>query len=166
MRLESADCAALVLAIGAGARDTYQMLFDSGVMMAKKPFAVACGWNTRRSTIDRAQYGTFAGHPRLGAAEYRLTAQSGDRGVYTFCMCPGGSVIASASSRDEVVVNGMSNFARNAENANAAVVVQVRESDLPEDAFAGVRFQKEMERAAFLAGGADGSAPAALWKRF
>ncbi|MPM32258.1 hypothetical protein SDC9_78820 [bioreactor metagenome] len=157
--VESADCAALVLAIGQGARDTYQMLFDSGVMMAKKPFAVGLRIEHAQSMIDSAQYGTFAGHPRLGAAEYRLTAQSGDRGVYTFCMCPGGSVIASASSRDEVVVNGMSNLARNAENANAAIVVQVRESDLPEDAFAGLRFQKEMERAAFLAGGADGTAP-------
>lgn len=163
---ESADCAALVLAIGQGARDTYQMLFDSGVMMAKKPFAVGLRVEHAQSMIDRAQYGVSAGHPRLGAAEYRLTAQSGDRGVYTFCMCPGGSVIASASSRDEVVVNGMSNFARNAENANAAVVVQVRESDLPEDAFAGIRFQKEMERAAFLAGGADGSAPASTVEAF
>lgn len=158
--VESTDCAALVLAIGQGARDTYQMLFDSGVMMAKKPFAVGLRIEHAQSMIDRAQYGAFAGHPRLGAAEYRLTAQSGDRGVYTFCMCPGGSVIASASRRDEVVVNGMSNLARNAENANAAIVVQVRESDLPEDAFAGVRFQKEMECAAFLAGGADGAAPA------
>jgi uncharacterized FAD-dependent dehydrogenase len=157
---ESADCAALVLAIGQGARDTYQMLFDSGVMMAKKPFAVGLRIEHAQSMIDSAQYGVFAGHPRLGAAEYRLTAQNGDRGVYTFCMCPGGSVIASASSRDEVVVNGMSNLARNAENANAAIVVQVRESDLPEDALAGMRFQKEMERAAFLAGGADGAAPA------
>lgn len=163
---ESADCASLVLAIGQGARDTYHMLFDSGVMMAKKPFAVGLRIEHAQSMIDRAQYGAFAGHPRLGAAEYRLTAQSGDRGVYTFCMCPGGSVIASASSREEVVVNGMSNFARNAENANAAVVVQVRESDLPEDPFAGVRFQKEMEHAAFLAGGADGSAPASTVEAF
>jgi uncharacterized FAD-dependent dehydrogenase len=129
-------------------------------MMAKKPFAVGLRIEHAQSMIDSAQYGVFAGHPRLGAAEYRLTAQNGDRGVYTFCMCPGGSVIASASSRDEVVVNGMSNLARNAENANAAIVVQVRESDLPEDALAGMRFQKEMERAAFLAGGADGAAPA------
>lgn len=157
---EQADCAALVLAIGQGARDTYQMLFDSGVMMAKKPFAVGLRVEHEQKMIDQVQYGAFAGHPRLGAAEYRLTAQSGDRGVYTFCMCPGGSVIASASGRDEVVVNGMSNLARNAENANAAIVVQVRESDLPQDAFAGVRFQKELERAAFLAGGADGTAPA------
>ncbi|HWP22155.1 MAG TPA: hypothetical protein VN417_05360 [Candidatus Cryosericum sp.] len=163
---ESADCASLVLAIGQGARDTYHMLFDSGVMMAKKPFAVGLRIEHAQSMIDRAQYGAFAGHPRLGSAEYRLTAQSGDRGVYTFCMCPGGSVIASASSRDEVVVNGMSNFARNAENANSAVVVQVRESDLPADPFAGVRFQKEMERAAFLAGGGNGSAPASTVEAF
>ncbi|MEN6338886.1 MAG: FAD-dependent protein [Clostridiaceae bacterium] len=157
---ETIDCAALVLAIGQGARDTYQMLFDSGVMMAKKPFAVGLRIEHAQSMIDRAQFGEFAGYPRLGAAEYRLTAQSGDRGVYTFCMCPGGSVIASASQKDEVVVNGMSNFARNAKNANAAIVVQVRESDVPDDPLAGLRFQKEMEHAAFLAGGADGTAPA------
>lgn len=157
---ETIECAALVLAIGQGARDTYQMLLDAGVAMAKKPFAVGLRIEHPQAVIDRAQYGAFAGHPRLGAAEYRLTAESGDRGVYTFCMCPGGSVIASASARDEVVVNGMSDFARGAKNANAAIVVQVRESDLADDPLAGVRFQKEMERAAFRAGGGNGFAPA------
>lgn len=157
---ETIECAALVLAIGQGARDTYQMLFDAGVAMAKKPFAVGLRIEHPQAMIDRAQYGAFAGHPRLGAAEYRLTAESGDRGVYTFCMCPGGSVIASASAMDEVVVNGMSDYSRSAKNANAAVVVQVRESDLGSDPLAGVRFQKEMERAAFRAGGGNGFAPA------
>lgn len=157
---ELIECAALVLAIGQGARDTYQMLCDAGLAMAPKPFAVGVRVEHPQDMIDRAQLGDLAGHPRLGAAEYRLTAQSGTRGVYTFCMCPGGNVIASASARDEVVVNGMSNFARNAANANAAVVVQVNPADFAADPLDGMRFQKEMEHAAFLAGGGNGMAPA------
>jgi uncharacterized FAD-dependent dehydrogenase len=157
---ERLDCAALVLAIGQGARDTYEMLLDSGVALAPKPFAVGVRIEHPQSMIDEAQFGAMAGHPRLGAAEYRLTGQSGERGVYTFCMCPGGSVIASASRADEVVVNGMSNFARSATNANAAIVVQVRTDDFPAEPLGGVRFQREMERAAFRAGGGNAFAPA------
>ncbi len=163
---ERIDCAALVLAIGQGARDTYQMLYDTGIAMSPKPFAVGVRVEHPQSMIDRAQLGELAGHPRLGAAEYRLTAQSGERGVYTFCMCPGGNVIASASSGDEIVVNGMSNFARNAENANAAVVVQVYPNDFEPDALGGMRFQKQMEHAAFLAGGGSGAAPASTLGAF
>ena len=156
---ETIDCAALVLAIGQGARDTYQMLFDAGVAMSPKAFAVGVRVEHPQDMIDRAQYGSLAGHPRLGAADYRLTAQSGERGVYTFCMCPGGRVIASASARDEVVVNGMSNFARNAENANAAIIVQVTPADYAPGALGGVAFQKQMELAAFRAGGGGAVAP-------
>lgn len=154
------DCASLVLAIGQGARDTYEMLLDSGVLLAPKPFAVGVRIEHPQGMIDEAQFGAMAGHPRLGAAEYRLTGQSGERGVYTFCMCPGGSVIASASRADEVVVNGMSNFARSAANANAAIVVQVRTDDFSAEPLGGVRFQREMERAAFRAGGSNAFAPA------
>ena len=157
---ETIDCAALVLAIGQGARDTYQMLFDAGIAMSPKAFAVGVRVEHPQDMIDRAQYGTLAGHPRLGSADYRLTAQSGERGVYTFCMCPGGRVIASASARDEVVVNGMSNFARNAENANAAIIVQVTPADYAPGALGGVAFQKQMELAAFRAGGGGAVAPA------
>ena len=157
---ERIDCAALVLAIGQGARDTYEMLLDSGVALGPKPFAVGVRIEHPQSMIDQAQFGAMAGHPRLGAAEYRLTGQSGERGVYTFCMCPGGSVIASASRRDEVVVNGMSNYARSAENANAAIVVQVRTDDFSAGPLGGVRFQREMEQAAFRAGGCNAFAPA------
>ena len=157
---ERLDCAALVLAIGQGARDTYEMLLASGVLLAPKPFAVGVRVEHPQSMIDEAQFGAMAGHPRLGAAEYRLTGQSGERGVYTFCMCPGGSVIASASRADEVVVNGMSNFARSAANANAAIVVQVRTDDFPAEPLGGVRFQREMEQAAFRAGGGNAFAPA------
>jgi uncharacterized FAD-dependent dehydrogenase len=158
---EWVDCAALVLAIGQGARDTYEMLLEAGVMLAPKPFAVGVRVEHPQDMIDNAQFGALAGHPRLGAAEYRLTGQSGGRGVYTFCMCPGGRVIAGASRKDEVVVNGMSDFARDAQNANAAIVVQVRTDDFPNEPLGGVRFQREMERAAFRAGGADAYAPAA-----
>ena len=157
---ERLDCASLVLAIGQGARDTYEMLLDSGIALAPKPFAVGVRVEHPQSMINESQFGAMAGHPRLGAAEYRLTGQSGERGVYTFCMCPGGSVIASASRRDEVVVNGMSNFARSAENANAAIVVQVRTDDFPAEPLGGVRFQREMEQAAFRAGGGNAFAPA------
>lgn len=157
---EKVECAALLLAVGQGARDTYQMLFDAGVAMAPKPFAVGVRVEHPQSMIDRAQLGELAGYPRLGAAEYRLTAQQGERGVYTFCMCPGGSVIASASAKDEIVVNGMSNFARNAENANAAVVVQVHPSDFSDHPLGGMQFQKKMEKDAFRAGGGGGIAPA------
>ena len=157
---ETIDCAALVLAIGQGARDTYQTLFDAGVAMSPKAFAVGVRVEHPQDMINRAQYGSLAGNTRLGSAEYRLTAQSGERGVYTFCMCPGGRVIASASARDEVVVNGMSNFARNAENANAAIIVQVTPADYAPGALGGVAFQKQMEQAAFRAGGGGAVAPA------
>ncbi len=157
---EKVLCSALVLAIGQGARDTYQMLFDAGLMMAKKPFAVGVRIEHPQKMIDEVQYGAYAGHPRLGAAEYRLTGKSGTRGVYTFCMCPGGKVIASASAKDEVVVNGMSDYVRDGENANAAVVVQVRVDDLPDEPLAGLHFQKQMEQAAFRAGRSCAAAPA------
>ncbi len=163
---ETIECAALLLAIGQGARDTYQMLFDAGIAMSPKPFAVGVRVEHPQTMIDRAQLGELAGHPRLGAAEYRLTAQNGERGVYTFCMCPGGEVIGSASAADEIVVNGMSNFARSAENANAAVVVQVQTTDFEADALGGMRFQKQMERAAYLAGGGGGVAPASTLGAF
>ena len=163
---ESIECAAVLLAIGQGARDTYQSLFDLGIAMSPKPFAVGVRVEHPQQMIDRAQLGELAGNPRLGAAEYRLTAQHGERGVYTFCMCPGGSVIGSASAADEIVVNGMSDYARSAENANAAVVVQVYPSDFEIDALGGMRFQKQMEQAAFRAGGGGGVAPASTLGAF
>jgi uncharacterized FAD-dependent dehydrogenase len=145
---------AAVLAIGHSARDTYAMLRDAGVMMTPKAFAVGLRIEHRREFIDRAQYGAAFGHPALGAAEYRLTARWGGRGVYTFCMCPGGEVICSATEPDGVAVNGMSFYARDGENSNSAVVVAVSPEDFPPGALGGVEFQRQMERAAFaLAGG-------------
>ena len=153
-------CAALLLAIGHGARDTARMLAARGVAMAPKAFAVGVRAEHPQSLINKSQYGPMADHPRLGAAEYRLTAQSGARGVYTFCMCPGGQVVAAASAPEQVVVNGMSNFARDGKNANAAVVVQVTPEDFGADPLDGLRFLDKLERDTFLLGGGDGTAPA------
>ena len=153
-------CAALLLAIGHGARDTARMLYDKGVLMAPKAFAIGVRAEHPQSLINESQYGPMANHPRLGAAEYRLTAKSGERGVYTFCMCPGGQVVASASGSDQVVVNGMSNFARDGRNANAAVVVQITPEDFGTHPLDGLRYLDKLERDTFLLGGGDGTAPA------
>ncbi len=157
---EKIPCCAVVLALGQAARDTYRMLYDRGLEIAAKPFAVGVRIEHPQSFIDRSQFGKFAGHPRLGAAEYRLTAKSGSRGVYTFCMCPGGFVVASSSNEGEVVTNGMSYAARDGANANSGVIVQVNPSDLGGAPFCGVEFQEKLERAAFRLGGGDYSAPA------
>ncbi len=154
------DCGALVLAIGQGARDTYRYLFDSGFAMAPKPFAVGVRAEHPQSLIDESQYGPFAGHPKLGAADYKLTAQAGGRGVYSFCMCPGGFVVGSGAGPKEMVVNGMSNFDRAGENANAALVVQVFPEDFGTGALDGMAFQQRLEQAAWDLGGGEGLAPA------
>ncbi|MBQ6331870.1 MAG: hypothetical protein IJI34_03755 [Clostridia bacterium] len=153
-------CAALLLAMGHGARDTARMLFEKGVAMAPKAFAIGVRAEHPQSLINESQYGPMANHPRLGAAEYRLTARSGERGVYTFCMCPGGQVVASASGKEQVVVNGMSNFARDGRNANAAVVVQITPEDFGTHPLDGMRYLDRLERDTFLLGGGDGTAPA------
>ncbi len=157
---ERIDCCAVVLAIGQAARDTFRMLFDRGIEIIAKPFAVGVRIEHPQSFIDRSQFGKLAGHPRLGAAEYRMTAKSGSRGVYTFCMCPGGFVVASSSASGEVVTNGMSYAARAGQNANSGIIVQVNPSDLGGAPFCGVEFQQKLERAAFRLGGGDYSAPA------
>ena len=157
---ETIPCSACVLAIGQGARDTYEMLDAMGLELTPKAFAVGVRIEHPRELIDRSQYGEFAGHPRLGAAEYHLADKSGDRGVYTFCMCPGGVVVASSSGNEQVVTNGMSRYARNEMNSNAAVVVQVDSRDFAPGPLGGMRFQQELERAAFYAGGGDFTAPA------
>ena len=154
------DCAALVLAIGQGARDTYRYLFDSGFAMAPKPFAVGVRAEHPQSLIDESQYGPFARHPKLGAADYKLTAQASGRGVYSFCMCPGGFVVASGAGPREMVVNGMSNFDRAGQNANAALVVQVFPEDFGKGALDGMAFQQRLEQAAWDLGGGEGLAPA------
>jgi len=128
----------------------------------QKPFAMGVRIEHPRILIDRAQYGTFAGHPALGAASYKLICHTPDaRGVYTFCMCPGGHVIAAASQPGGVAVNGMSFHARDAENSNAALLVGVRTEDFGDDhPLAGMVLQRQIEKAAFLAGGGGFRAPA------
>lgn len=157
---ETLPCDALVLAIGQGARDTYTYLYDHGFAMAPKPFAVGVRAEHPQSMVNVSQYGNFATHPRLGAAEYRLTARSGNRGVYTFCMCPGGYVVGSSAKAGEMVVNGMSYFARDGVNANAAVVVQVSPEDFGTGALDGMYFQQKLEQDAWKLGGGNGLAPA------
>ena len=153
---------AVILAVGHSARDTFEMLTKTGAAMSRKPFAIGARIEHRQDWINRAQYGPAAGHPALGAADYKLAVHlPGGRSAYTFCMCPGGQVVAAASEAGGVVVNGMSLYARDGENANSALLVNVLPEDFGgEDPLAGVRFQQKWERAAFRAGGGDYRAPA------
>lgn len=151
----------VVLAIGHSARDTFEMLKNCNLFMEQKPFAVGARIEHLRENIDKAQYGAFANSGHLGAADYKMNirAKSG-RGVYTFCMCPGGMVVAAQSEENTVVTNGMSNFARDNANSNSALLVNVFPSDFgSEDVMAGVEFQRKIERSAFISGGGDYSAP-------
>lgn len=209
---ETVPVRALVLACGHSARDVFELVRDRGLALERKPFSMGARIEHLQSAIDQAQYGAAAGHPALGAADYKLAvhvpvregspareaARSGrgiegcaaargtlapsdspdsprvaragagpqrTRGVYTFCMCPGGTVVAAASEEGGVVVNGMSRFARDGRNANSALLADVRPEDLPgDDVLEGVRLQREVERAAFRlaqrAGGASYAAPA------
>ncbi len=161
---EELPCRQVILAIGHSARDTVQMLCRRGLHMEQKPFAVGVRVEHPRTMIDRSQYGTAAGHPALGAADYKLhCTPAGGRGVYTFCMCPGGVVIAAASEEGGVVVNGMSEHARDAVNSNSALLVGVDPTDFGSaDPLAGFAFQRQMEQAAYRLGGGGYRAPAQL----
>ena len=132
-----------------------------GILLEQKPFAVGVRIEHPQSLIDRIHYGSFAGDPRLGAASYKMVVHLPDgRGVYTFCMCPGGSVVAAASEEDRLVTNGMSSWKRDGPNANAAILVTVNQKDIgSDDALAGIEFQRRIEEAAFAAGGCGYRAP-------
>ncbi len=149
----------VVLAIGHSARDTFEMLRDSGVAIEQKPFAAGVRIEHLQRDISRAQYGALA--DSLPPADYMLTYTTRDgRGVYSFCMCPGGYVVAASSEEGRLAVNGMSEYARDSENANSALLVQVNPSDFgSDDPLAGVELQRRIEEAAFKAGGGDYSAP-------
>ena len=157
------ECSALVLALGHSARDTYSMLLKRDFNIVAKPISVGVRIEHRRSFIEEALYGKLAGLPSLGAAEYALSDTKGERGVYTFCMCPGGEVVAAASEDGGVVVNGMSHYARNGENSNSAVAVSIRTEDFESVdgslALGAIEYQRRIERAAFAAGGGDYSVP-------
>lgn len=154
-QIEKMSVDKLVLAIGHSARDTYEMLYQKGLEISQKPFAVGFRIEHLQSFINVHQYGKFASHPRLKAADYKLAVKtSSGRGVYTFCMCPGGQVINSSSEEGGLVVNGMSNQARDDKNANSAILVTVGPDDFDSDhPLAGVSFQRQLEQKAFELGG-------------
>lgn len=157
----------LVMALGHSARDTFEMLHGRGVFFEAKPFSIGVRIEHPQSIIDCARFGPSAGHPILGAADYKLAHQaSNGRGVYSFCMCPGGTVVAAASEDGRLVTNGMSQYSRHERNANAGIVVGVTPEDFPEDVranpLAGIAFQRHWEEKAFVAGGASWFAPCQL----
>ncbi len=151
----------VVLAIGHSARDTFAMLRDRGVYLEPKPFSIGVRIEHPQSWIDRARFGPNAGNKLLGAADYKLVHHCANgRSVYSFCMCPGGRVVAATSEPGRVVTNGMSQYSRAEFNANAGIVVGISPADYPGDVLAGVEFQRRWESAAFLAGGGEYRAPA------
>ncbi len=150
---------ALILAIGHSARDTYSTLISDGFHVVAKDFSVGVRIEHKTEDIDFAMYGDFAGTAGLGHAEYTLSHNTKARGVYTFCMCPGGEVVPAVSEEGGVVVNGMSENARDGENSNSAVVVSVRREDYGATPEGAILFQRNIERGAFIAGGSDYSAP-------
>jgi len=154
----------VILAIGHSARDTYEMMNRRGIRIRQKPFSIGVRIEHPQGLINQSQYKQYAENPKLGAADYRLTYQTTKgRAVYTFCMCPGGTVVAAASEENTVVTNGMSEYARDKENANSALLVQVNTEDFgSDDPLAGVAFQRKWEKAAFESGGRNYDAPAQL----
>ncbi|MEJ6515439.1 MAG: hypothetical protein QNL15_08210 [Pseudomonadales bacterium] len=152
----------VVLAVGHSARDTFQMLVEQNIYVEPKPFSIGFRIEHPQSVIDDARFGKFKGHPILGAADYKLVHHCKDgRSVYSFCMCPGGTVVAATSEPGRVVTNGMSQYSRNERNANAAIVVGIEpEKDFPGDVLAGIDLQRDLESLAFELGGGDYCAPA------
>ncbi len=155
----SIPCDVAVFAIGHSARDTYKMLFEKGVKMISKTFSVGVRCEHLQSDIDSSLYGDFAGHPLLGAASYKLSCRKGDTGCYSFCMCPGGTVVTASSEEGMLVVNGMSNRARDNKNSNSAICINVTEKDFGKNPMDAIEFQRNLERRAFLSGGRSYRAP-------
>lgn len=153
-------CGLLILAVGHSARDTFFSLHENGLEFISKPFSIGFRIEHLQSEIDKGLYHDAAGHAALPPGEYQLSTKVGNRGVYTFCMCPGGSVVAAQSEEHTVVTNGMSCHARAGANANAAIVANVSSADYGTNPFDGIRFQQQLEKAAYQAGGGDYSAPA------
>jgi uncharacterized FAD-dependent dehydrogenase len=154
----------VVLAVGHSARDTFQMLHERGVFLEAKPFSIGFRIEHPQSLIDRSRYGKHAGNPALGAADYKLVHHCANgRSVYSFCMCPGGTVVAATSEVGRVVTNGMSQYSRNERNANSGIVVGITpEQDYPGHVLAGMDLQRDLESRAFQLGGENYSAPAQL----
>ena len=158
---ERIDADHVVLAVGHSARDTFEMINARGVYVEAKPFSIGVRIEHPQSLIDRCRFGDAAGNAILGAADYKIVhhAQNG-RAVYSFCMCPGGTVVAAASEPGRVVTNGMSQYSRKERNANAGIVVGITPADYPGSALAGIAFQRHWEERAFAAGGGTYAAPA------
>lgn len=154
----------VVMALGHSARDTFNMLYERQVFMEAKPFSIGFRIEHPQSIIDCAQFGKNAGHPILGAADYKLVHHaSNGRSVYSFCMCPGGTVVAAASEPNHLVTNGMSQYSRNERNANSAIVVGITSADFPsEHPLAGIELQRALEAKAFILGGSNYQAPVQL----
>ncbi len=160
---EEYPCDDVVFAIGHSARDTFKMLSSYGIKMEQKDFAVGFRIEHLQKAINQSQYGKFYDNPKLGSADYKLVSHAHSKSVFTFCMCPGGFVMPATSQDGCVVTNGMSLYARDGVNANSAIIAQVGREDFgSDDALAGVRFQEELERSAFLAGGGNYKAPVSL----
>lgn len=154
----------LILSIGHSARDTIEMLYGKGINMMQKPFSVGARIEHSQEMINDCQYGKYKNHPKLKAADYKLACHPPHgRGAYTFCMCPGGTVVCASSKEGGVVTNGMSEYARNGENANSAVLVGVEPADFPDEhPLSGFKLQRNIEEKAFALGGGDYTAPAQL----
>ena len=154
----------VIMAIGHSARDTVEMMYSLGCEIIQKAFSVGARIEHPQSLINKAQYGEFASHPKLGAADYKLSCHGlHERGAYTFCMCPGGTVVAAASEKEGVIVNGMSSLARDGENANSALLVGIEPKDFPsEHPLSGIYYQREIEHKAFELAGGNYKAPAQL----
>jgi len=153
----------VVLALGHSARDTFKVLHEAGVYMEAKPFSVGFRIEHPQSMIDRARLGPHAGNKLIGAADYKLVHHANNgRSVYSFCMCPGGTVVAATSEPNRVVTNGMSQYSRNERNANAGIVVGITPADYPGDAMAGIEFQRAIESRAYELGGRTYEAPGQL----
>ena len=159
--IEDFETDTVLLCIGHSARDTVEMLYRKGFNIIQKPFSVGVRIEHPRELIDKAQYGKFAGHPKLNSAVYKMACHpEHGRGAYTFCMCPGGTVVSAASEEGHVVVNGMSEYARNGENSNSALLVGIEPEDFGSDhPLAGIEVQRKIEKKAYDYGGGNYSAP-------
>jgi hypothetical protein len=157
-------CDHVILALGHSSRDTFEMLHGRGVFLEAKPFSIGFRIEHPQGLSDRARWGRHAGHPLLGAADYKLVHHAANgRAVYSFCMCPGGTVVAATSEPGRVVTNGMSQYSRNERNANAGMVVGIEpDRDYPGGPLAGVVLQRELESRAFVLGGGNYDAPGQL----
>ena len=161
---EYLPCEHAILAVGHSARDTFEMLYEQGVYIEAKPFSVGFRIEHEQSMIDECRFGENAGNPILGAADYKLVHHcKNGRSVYSFCMCPGGTVVAAASEQGRVVTNGMSQYSRHERNANSAIVVGITpEKDYPDHPLAGIALQRQLEELAYKVGGENYHAPAQL----